>query len=66
MLQCLPKLLKFEIMSWYGKNDEEETQEQKIVREVKKALKKKEEYDGGNLRVIKASGEDEEVTTDND
>ncbi len=54
-------------MAWYGKNNDEETQEQKIVREVKKALKKKEDYDGGNLKAIKASGEDDEVTiNDND
>ena len=32
-------------MAWYGKNDDEETQEQKIVRQVKKELKKKKEYD---------------------
>jgi len=44
-------------MGWYGKNEEEETQEQRIVREVKKVIKEK-EYDGGNLKVIKESGDD--------
>ena len=45
-------------MAWYGKYDDDETQEQKIVHKVKKILKKK-EYDGGNLRVIKASEEND-------
>lgn len=45
---------------FYGKNDETETETQKIVREVKKALEKKEEYNGGNLKAIKASRDEVE------
>jgi hypothetical protein len=45
-------------MPWYGKYDDDETEEQKIVRKVKKAMKK-EDYDGGNLKAIKASEEDD-------
>jgi|JFJP01.1.fsa_nt_gi hypothetical protein len=40
-------------MGWYGKYEDDETQEQKIVHEIKKSLKKTEEYNGGNLNVIK-------------
>ena len=53
-------------MAWYGKYKNDETQKQKIVREVKKTLKKKKKYDGGNLEAIKASGEDDEIIINND
>ena len=48
---------------YYGKgfNDgEDETSDQKLIKRIEKALKEKEDYDGGNLRAIKAAGEESE------
>lgn len=44
-------------MSYYGKYEDEDSYEEELIRKVKKAVRKKKEYSGGNIRVIKAAQE---------
>ena len=40
-------------MNWYGKYEDDKTQEEEIAKRIKNFFKK-EEYNGGNLEAIKA------------
>ena len=47
-------------MSWYGKNDKEPDEKAILKAIVERYTKEGKEYDGGNLRVIKRSNDDNE------
>ena len=50
-------------MAYYGKYEDEDSYEEELIKKIKKAVRKKKEYDGGNIRVIKASQDKENKDT---